>query len=61
MTDQSVATKGLDDLWARFKAHADPAAREGLIIHFSSLVKFVAGRVGFGLPKSVDHNDLVSY
>ena len=61
MTDQSVATTGLDDLWARFKAHADPAAREGLIIHFSSLVKFVAGRVGSGLPKSVDHNDLVSY
>lgn len=61
MTDQTVAPTGLDDLWQRFKTNADPAAREGLILHFSSLVKFVAGRVGSGLPKSVDHNDLVSY
>jgi RNA polymerase sigma factor for flagellar operon FliA len=48
-------------LWERFKATGDERAREGLIIHFAPLVKFVAGRVGVGLPRNVDQADLVSY
>ncbi len=48
-------------LWERFKATGDERARESLIVHYSPLVKFVAGRVGVGLPRSVDPGDLVSY
>ncbi len=48
-------------LWARFKESADQNARDGLIIHFSPLVKFVAGRVGVGLPRNVEQSDLISY
>ncbi|HEX5630687.1 MAG TPA: FliA/WhiG family RNA polymerase sigma factor [Acidimicrobiia bacterium] len=48
-------------LWAEFKGTASPRAREGLIIHYSPLVKFVAGRVGVGLPRSVEQSDLISY
>ena len=51
----------LHDLWRDFKENADPAAREGLILHYSALVKFVAGRLKAGLPRSVDAQDLVSY
>jgi RNA polymerase sigma factor FliA len=51
----------VSDLWDRFKATGDEGAREALIINFSPLVKFVAGRVGIGLPRNVDHADLVSY
>ncbi len=51
----------VNDLWARFKTSGEPNAREGLILHYSSLVKFVAGRVGVGLPRNVDQADLVSY
>ncbi len=51
----------LQDLWKEFKDNADPAAREGLILHYSALVKFVAGRLKAGLPRSVDPQDLVSY
>ncbi|HUG74908.1 MAG TPA: FliA/WhiG family RNA polymerase sigma factor [Acidimicrobiia bacterium] len=51
----------LDGYWRRFKETGDKAAREGLIIHFSPLVKFVAGRVGVGLPRSVEQADLISY
>jgi RNA polymerase sigma factor for flagellar operon FliA len=47
--------------WRRFKKTGDPAAREGLILHFSPLVKFVAGRVGVGLPRNVEQSDLASY
>ena len=48
-------------LWAEFKATASVRAREGLIIHYSPLVKFVAGRVGVGLPRNVEQSDLISY
>jgi len=51
----------LDSLWASYKSTGDERAREGLILHFSPLVKFVAGRVGAGLPRNVDPNDLVSF
>ena len=49
------------DLWLSFKATADPAAREALILNYSPLVKFVAGRVGVGLPRNVEQADLISY
>ncbi len=51
----------LENLWAGFKSTGDERAREGLILHYSPLVKFVAGRVGSGLPRNVDQNDLVSF
>jgi len=49
------------ELWQRFKATADEQAREALILQYSSLVKFVAGRVGVGLPRNVEQSDLISY
>ena len=48
-------------LWEDFKATAEPAARERLILHYSPLVKYVAGRVGVGLPPNIEQADLVSY
>ena len=47
--------------WERYRDEGDPAARERLILHFAPLVKYVAGRVGVGLPSSIEHGDLVSY
>jgi RNA polymerase sigma factor for flagellar operon FliA len=51
----------LQELWERFKSTGDTAAREGLILHYSALVKFVAGRLRAGLPRNVDAQDLISY
>ena len=48
-------------MWETFKSNGDPKAREGLILHYSPLVKFVAGRMGVGLPRNVEQADLVSY
>ena len=48
-------------LWAQYKAKGGQSLRDRLIVHYSPLVKFVAGRVGAGLPRSVDQSDLVSY
>lgn len=52
---------GIQELWNTFKTTGDAAAREGLILHYSPLVKFVAGRMGVGLPRNVEQADLVSY
>jgi RNA polymerase sigma factor for flagellar operon FliA len=48
-------------LWTEYKAKGGQSLRDRLIVHYSPLVKFVAGRVGAGLPRSVDQADLVSY
>ena len=52
--------RALDDLWRAYKAHGDPRLREQLILHYSPLVKYVAGRVGVGLPANVEQADFVS-
>jgi RNA polymerase sigma factor for flagellar operon FliA len=48
-------------LWVEFKTGGDPDVRERLILHYAPLVKYVAGRVGVGLPANVEQADLVSY
>ena len=51
----------IKELWSEFKSTADPRLRERLILHYSPLVKYVAGRVGVGLPPNIEQADLVSY
>jgi len=48
-------------LWARYKLDDDSSARDALILNYSPLVKYVAGRLASGLPQSVDTADLISY
>jgi RNA polymerase sigma factor FliA len=51
----------LRDLWRRYKGEGDSNARERLVVAYSPLVKFVAGRLGAGLPSHVEDADLISY
>ncbi|MFY9264024.1 MAG: RNA polymerase sigma factor WhiG [Solirubrobacterales bacterium] len=51
----------LRDLWKRYKADGDRHARERLVLAYSPLVKYVAGKMGAGLPSYVDDADLISY
>ena len=48
-------------LWREFKRSGDRALRDRLILTYAPLVKYVAGRLGSGLPAHVDEGDLVSY
>jgi len=48
-------------LWKDYKSSKDEKLRERLILHYSPLVKYVAGRVGVGLPPNIEQADLVSY
>lgn len=47
-------------VWDRWTRQRAPAARDQLIVHYSALVKFVAGRLGIGNHPTVDAGDLVS-
>ncbi len=51
----------VDQLWSEYKRSGNRKARDQLIVRYSPLVKFVAGRVSAGLPQSIEQADLVSY
>jgi RNA polymerase sigma factor FliA len=51
----------LQDLWRRYKSTSDERARERLVVAYSPLVKYVAGRMGSALPAHVEEADLISY
>ena len=50
----------VNELWAAFRAERDVELRNRLVLQYSPLVKYVAGRLRTRLPDSVDYNDLVS-
>jgi RNA polymerase sigma factor for flagellar operon FliA len=60
-TDPAGVDTAIADLWRDFKDTKDQSLRERLILHYSPLVKYVAGRVGVGLPPNIEQADLVSY
>src|SRR5881398_1409720 len=51
----------MTDLWRSYQRSRDQALRDRLILTYAPLVKYVAGRLGSGLPAHVDEGDLVSY
>jgi RNA polymerase sigma factor for flagellar operon FliA len=53
--------EGVEELWASYSGRPDRETRDRLILHYSPLVKYVAGRVLSRLPGAVDQSDLVSY
>ena len=56
-----VQTDDTAGLWQEFQKSRDQAVRDRLILTYAPLVKYVAGRLGSGLPAHVDEGDLVSY
>ncbi len=59
--ETNVKTVELRDLWKRYKSEGDRRARERLVVAYSPLVKYVAGRTAAGLPPHVEEADLISY
>jgi RNA polymerase sigma factor FliA len=57
-----VVTEDDTQLWRSYRAKRDDRAlRDRLILTYAPLVKYVAGRLGSGLPAHVEEEDLVSY
>ena len=51
----------LKGLWKKYKEEGDARSRERLVLAYSPLVKYVAGRMSSGLPAHVEEADLISY
>src|SRR5215208_3621608 len=51
----------MERVWQDYRRTRDKALRDRLILNYAPLVKYVAGRLGGGLPAHVDEGDLVSY
>ena len=56
-----MAGEDTQALWLELRRTNDKAIRDRLILTYAPLVKYVAGRLGSGLPAHVDEGDLVSY
>ncbi|MCA1711147.1 MAG: RNA polymerase sigma factor WhiG [Actinobacteria bacterium] len=59
--ERAEIESAIAELWRQFKDTKEERLRERLILHYSPLVKYVAGRVGVGLPPNIEQADLVSY
>ena len=57
--DPAAVEAGILALWRTYGDRRDVATRDRLVLHYSPLVKYVAGRIGTGLPSHVDIADLV--
>ena len=51
---------GVAELWEAYHRSPGRPTRDPLIVHYSPLVKYVAGRVAVGLPHNVEQADLVA-
>ncbi len=58
---ETTTAENIGEVWARYKEHGRQVDRDELIVFYSPLVKYVASRIGAGLPQNVDHSDLASY
>src|SRR6202022_3839114 len=56
-----VSADNTHGLWLEYVRTRDQKLRDRLILTYAPLVKYVAGRLGSGLPAHVDEGDLVSY
>jgi RNA polymerase sigma factor for flagellar operon FliA len=56
-----VAVEDTQEIWREYRRTNDKKVRDRLILTYAPLVKYVAGRLGSGLPAHVDVGDLVSY
>jgi RNA polymerase sigma factor for flagellar operon FliA len=55
--DEAALAQG----WREYKDHGDLEARNRLVLHYTSLVRYVAAKVAGGLPSMVERDDLISY
>ena len=59
--ETNVKAIELKGLWRKYKEEDDARSRERLVLAYSPLVKYVAGRMSSGLPAHVEEADLISY
>jgi len=63
MTIKSSEISSIDELglWKEYESSHDYRVRDEIVKRYSSLVKYVAGKVAINLPKTIEFDDLLSY
>jgi RNA polymerase sigma factor for flagellar operon FliA len=61
ITSDPSKQHNIAEVWRQYKTYGDMSARDQLILAYSPLVKYVAGRMGSGLPAHIEEGDLISY
>ncbi len=49
------------EMWKKYSQSGDPSIREALIVEYSHLIKYVAGRLSIYFGSNVEYDDLVGY
>src|SRR5829696_7376546 len=57
--DPAAVESGIVAVWQAYADNRTSTNRDRLVLHYAPLVKYVAGRIGTGLPPHVDIADLV--
>lgn len=57
----SANTNRQFELWKQYRETRDPAVRETLILEYSYLIKYIAGRLNIYFGNNVEYDDLVGY
>ena len=57
--EEAMVEAGIAELWAAYADDPRKSTKDRLVLHYAPLVKYVAGRVGTGLPAHVDVADLI--
>lgn len=50
-----------NELWKQYQATKDPTVRETIILEYSHLIKFIAGRLNIYFGSNVEYDDLVGF
>jgi len=61
LDEAQAAADSVTQAWDEYKETDSSKARDQLILNYSPLVKYVAGRVAVGLPANIEQADLISY
>ena len=61
LDEAQAAADSVTQAWDEYKETGSAKARDQLILNYSPLVKYVAGRVAVGLPANIEQADLISY
>jgi len=57
----SATTSKQQELWQQYIETRDPAIKEKLILEYSHIIKYVAGRLSIYFGSNVEYDDLVGY
>lgn len=56
-----MSDKEIELIWEQYALSQSPEIKKTIILHYASLVKYIAGRMNMYLGQNVEYDDLISY